>query len=197
MKDVSNTIQNYLNTEKHFTCCDLYSVTLANASTYYISGGDTDVSWNGRNWTKKMILTRGQVKASGEPNVDTMSVDIACDSNDTFGGTSFMELGHSGQLNGGVLTVYRAYFDSTNTCIGAFPVFSGKTEISSAGGLKVKLNVKAETQGLNQQIPLRVFAPQTAYMTDTNGDVVISETDTVTMLVPLKPSNNVLLRING
>lgn len=197
MKTVSQAIQEYLNIKKNFQCCDLYQLVLSNGSTYYIADYDKDVTVSGRTWTRRMIIKRGQVKTAGEPNVDTMSITIACDRNDVFDNVPFLQACHNGLLSGGILTVYRAFFDDGGQCIGHYAVFSGKTEVTGAGGLKAQLNVKAETQGLSQQVPLRIFAPQSAYKKDSDGDIVVSESDTVTMLIPLKPSNNVLLRLNG
>lgn len=196
MKAVSQAIVEYLNTNKHFECCDLYQLELANGSAYYIADYDKDVTVGGRTWDRGMIIQRGQVKAVGEPSVDAMTVTVACDREDVFGGVPFLQACHNGLLSGGILTLYRAFF-TDGQCIGHYAVFSGRTEVQSAGGLRAQLNVKAETQGLNQQVPLRIFAPQSAYKKTTDGDIVVSESDTVTMLVPLKPSNNVLLRLNG
>lgn len=196
MKAVSQAIAEYLNTHNNFHCCDLYQIVLSNGSTYYIADYDEDVTTGGRTWQHKMIVQRGQVKTIGEPNVDSMQVTISCDRNDVFGNVPFLQACHNGMLSGGILTLYRAFF-SEGQCIGHYAVFSGKTEVTGAGGLKAQLNVKAETQGLSQQVPLRIFAPQNAYVKNASGNIVVNENDTITMLVPLKPSNNVLVRLNG
>ena len=72
--------------------------------------------------------------------------------------------------------------------------FMGLCEVDSAGGIAVKLKVKSEMQGLAAYIPPRVFVGQASY-TNQSGTVVSSSTDHTNMLIPLKPSLNVLLQV--
>lgn len=42
-------------------------------------------------------------------------------------------------------------------------LFGGVVEVSKAGGIALKLTVKAETQGLNMPFPRRRYYPQAPY----------------------------------
>ena len=72
-----------------------------------------------------------------------------------------------------------------------FLFLSGSYNIVS-GGLAVKLRVKSYGQGLAAPVPARIFARQNAYA-KINGVVTTLASDTNNMVIPLKPSGNVLV----
>lgn len=193
MKSVSNDISTYMNSEKHFQACDLYTITLKSGNKYYIADYDVDVTYNGYTYNHKFgILKRGQTKLAGTPSVDSMTVTIACDKTDKVDNLPIMVACHNGNLDKAYLKITKVYFDGDDV-VGGFDVFAGICEVSSAGGLQIKLTVKSEIQGLSQLIPVRIFAPQSAY-TNVNGTITTSSTDTTSALIPLKPSQRVLVK---
>lgn len=195
MKQVSGELNNYLNNERHFLTCDLYRLALANGSIYYFCDFDVDLAYDGKVWEhNKGIFSRDQVKLSGEPTVDNMTITIACDRNDMLSTMQLMKAAHDGVLSGSNLTLYKAYFRADNTVVGVVTLFNGLCEVSSAGGLIIKLTCKSYVQGLSQSLPVRIFAPQSAYAV-VNGTVTTSSTDTTTMQIPLKPSQRVLVKL--
>jgi len=195
MKSVSPDLNTYLNSEKNFQCCDLYKMTLKGGQIYYFADYDTDVTWNSHVWQhNKGLLSRDQTKLSGEPTVDTMTVTIACDVDDKLGTTPIILGAHNGMFDKAQLALYKAYFNEQGATVGAYELFAGSVEVSSAGGIVVKLTIKSNIQGLNQLVPVRIFAPQEAYA-NVNGTVTTSSTDTVTMMIPLKPSSRVLIKV--
>lgn len=194
MKQVSTELSQYMTSEKHFETCDLYRLTLSNGTTYYIANYDIDVMANNHLWEhSKGLLLRDQIKLSGEPKVDSLSISIACDKRDLIEGIPMMKAAHDGYFSGCGITLYKAYFKN-GLIVGTVQLFDGLCEVSEAGGLHIKLMCKSLAQGLSQSVPIRIFAPQTAY-TNRNGVVTTSDTDTTTMLVPLKPSQRVLVRV--
>lgn len=206
MKKVSNELNNYLNNERNFTVIDMYALRLNDGQEFYISSGDVDVEYAGRVWKHDLfIIGREQIKLQGAPTVDTLGINIKCSSSDKLNGVPFMLACHNGMLDGAMMALYKAYFRSAGTVVGtdlqlqneivgAYKIFEGLTEVSSVGGLGVKLSVKSVVQGLAQNIPVRVFAPQSAYRND-NGTVTTSDKDEHTMLIPLKPSMRVLVKL--
>ncbi len=194
MKKVSDELNDYLNSEKHFIVTDMYALRLRDGQTFYITDSDQDIDWNGHMWRHNMFLiSRDQIKLQGTPTVDTLSVNIKCGINDMLGDLPFMLSCHNGILEGAIMGLFKAYFNDEGF-VGAFKIFEGIVEVSSAGGLGVKLSVKSVVQGLAQSVPIRVFAPQSAY-TNNNGTVTTSSADTYSMLVPLKPSSNVVVKL--
>ena len=195
MKQVDAVLNDYMNAEKHFESNDLFLLQLADGATYYITNSDNDVEWSGHTWSRDLfIIAREQVKLQGAPAVDTLSVNIKCNETDKINGVPFMAACHNGLLDGATLALYKVYFRD-GECLGAYKMFEGITEVSQAGGISVRLSVKSVVQGLSQSVPVRIFAPQTAYTANASGVVVSSSTDSYTMLIPLKPSQNVLSRI--
>lgn len=193
MKTASNAIRSILAAESSETC-DLYTLSLANGAVYYFASYSSDVSYGGITYDhKKFIIRRQQVKLSGAPSVDTLGVTIYCQSSDTIGGVPFMQACHDGALDQSTLLLSRAYFYA-GECVGVLDIFSGRCEVHSSGGLCVNLNVKSVLQGLAAPIPVRMFASQAAYV-NSNGVITTSSHDTTSMVIPLKPSGNVLLRL--
>lgn len=193
MKTVSTAIAETLAAERMKTC-DLYTLKLANGATFRYADFDKDVTYNGVTYTHGVLAFKsGQIKLQGAPTVDTLSVNVYCTPEDKIGNVPFLKACHSGMLAGSLLTLSKAYFHDSE-CIGILPVFSGKCEVVSAGGLSASLNVKSVIQGLSAPLPVRIFASQAAY-TNVNGTVTVSSSDTTSMVIPLKPSGNVLLRL--
>ena len=193
MKAASNVIRSCLASESTATC-DLYTLTLANGAVYRFASYSSDVVFGGITYDhKKFIFRRQQVKLSGAPSVDTLGVSIYCQADDTIGGVPFMQACHDGALDQSTLLLSRAYFHN-DECVGVLDIFSGRCEVHSSGGLCVNLNVKSVLQGLAAPVPVRMFASQAAYV-NSNGIITTSSRDTTSMVIPLKPSGNVLLRL--
>lgn len=194
MKKVSDSLMNYFVNEKSFLCCDLYQLALENGKKYFFASYDSDVVFNGITYNHKTFkFKRDQIQLNGEPSVDSLGVTIYCEPDDKIGDIPFIKACHDGVLDQGTLTLYKAYFDN-NKCIGLLEVFSGRTEVDTSGGLAVKLKVKSVLQGLASPIPVRMFAGQYAY-SENKGVITTSSTDVTSILIPLKPSMNVLLKV--
>lgn len=193
MKTATDIIKNCLAAEST-QVCDLYTLVLESGETYRFASFDRDVSYDGNTWTyRPFLFQRGQVKLQGAPSVDTLSVTVYCTPDDKLGDVTFMAGCHNGLLDQSMMQLCRAYF-SDGECVGIVPVFSGMCEVQQSGGLAVKLNVKSIIQGLAAPLPVRMFAAQAAYA-NSNGVIVVSENDTTSMVIPLKPSGNVLVRM--
>lgn len=193
MKTATDVIKNCLAAEST-QVCDLYTLVLESGETYRFASFDRDVSYDGNTWTyRPFLFQRGQVKLQGAPSVDTLSVTVYCTPDDKLGDVTFMAGCHNGLLDNSMMQLCRAYF-SEGECVGIVPVFSGRCEVQQSGGLAVKLNVKSIIQGLAAPLPVRMFAAQAAYA-NANGVIVVSENDTTSMVIPLKPSGNVLVRM--
>lgn len=141
---------------------------------------------------RNMIWKHDQIKTSGEPTVDTLNITVYCDAGDTIDGVPFMRLCHNGGLENSTLELRRAYVASDGSASYQVPLFKGRVEVASSGGLAVKLRVKSYGQGLAAPVPARIFARQNAYA-KINGVVTTLASDTNNMVIPLKPSGNVLV----
>ena len=50
MKEATNALAEYLNTQKNITSCDIYELTLSNGNVYRFADFDTDVTYNGKEY---------------------------------------------------------------------------------------------------------------------------------------------------
>lgn len=193
MKTLTADLKTYLKTEKNITSCDLYELRLYSGKSYYWTDTDQDILWNGKTWKhNRLMIKRQQVKLHSTISVDTLTVTIYADKNDAIESMPILKAAHSGVFDRSTMHLYRCYFRD-RAVVGAVSLFGGNVEIKSAGGITVSLTIKAKTQGLNIQFPLRKYYPQGSYTTGDNG--VISSTDSASsaLIAPFVPRKEVLL----
>lgn len=160
MKDVGTGLENYLNTEKHMTSCDLFELRLPDGGVHYYTDADKDILYDGHNYRHDVLLIkRQQVKVNDSVVVDTLSVNIKADKTAKIGNTPLLKAAHDGILDMSKLYLRRCFFRDA-VVIGAIGLFGGKVEVKSCGGLGLDLTVKAVTQGLSQEFPVRKYYPQ-------------------------------------
>lgn len=195
MKYDIDDVRSILHGSKEYECCDLYLFELEDGSIYRFADYDRDVIYQSQTWyCTPFLFSRDQVKITGAPSVETLSVVVSAEPDEGFGDLHFHNAFMSGVINQGRVSLYQIYF-TDGAVAGGFKLFEGRPEVAAAGGLQVKLLVKSVTQGLAMQVPVRTFAPQRAYVTDNAGRVVVSEADANTMMIPNKPSAKVLVRL--
>lgn len=199
MKNCSTELATILSNTSEFVCCDLFRLILNNGLAYYIADFDRDVVYQNHNYVHDgVLIERGNTKTTGEPTVDSLTINISADRqhNDVFAGKYILLAAHDGTLDDSYLTLTRAYFDKdTGAMLGGIEIFSGRCDVQSCGGISCQLVCTSECTGLNAPFPLRTFAPQNVYQETSDGDVITSSTDKNTCMIPLKPSKNVLVRI--
>ena len=193
MKNVTTALEQYLNTQRNIQSCDLYELVLNNGHHYYYADMDADIVYGGKTYRHDgLLFSREQVNLNSTVVVDTMNVQIKGGKNDDLDGVPFVKAVHNGALDRAKLYLRRCFFRD-NQIIGCIDLFGGLTEINSAGGLLVSLEIKAETSGLNMDYPIRKYYPQGSFSTDADGIVTIKESDDVAVVAPFKPQKEVLL----
>lgn len=194
MKDVDTNLATYLATVKNITSCDLYRLVLSNGNEYRYCDTDIDITYNGLVYPHNvLILSRKQTKINSTITVDSMSVTVYTGKSDKLEAKSFMKALHGGSLDRAEMYISRCYFRDL-TVVGVIDLFSGNVEVKSAGGLKVELTVKAKTQGLNMQFPLRKYYPQGTYTVNSGNKVISATTEESTCLIaPFVPRKEILL----
>ena len=203
MKTVNQALQNYLNTEKNFISCDLFELELASGNIYYYADTDCDITYNNHIYRHDaLLIKRQQIKLQGQVTVDTLGVTIYTDGDhaaDMIESQPVLAVAHNGTLDGAKMYLRRAFFNVTDgqvpaaSVVGVVSLFGGDVEIKSSGGIKLELTIKAKTQGLNKEFPIRKYYPEGCYTT--TGGVVIStgETNDTCLIAPFVPRKEVLL----
>lgn len=193
MKNVSESLETYLNTEKNMISCDLFELLLADGGRYYYTDADKSITYDGKSYLhNQLLIKRQQVKLHDNVVVDTMTVTIYADKNTRLGSKPLLAAAHDGTLDMAKLILKRCFFRG-DTVLGVIGLFGGGVEVKACGGLSLELTVKANTQGLNQEFPLRKYYPQGTYSTS-GGTVTSSNTDSDSCLIaPYVPLKEVLL----
>nr|DAE53969.1 MAG TPA: protein of unknown function DUF2163 [Bacteriophage sp.] len=193
MKTVSDALSEHLNTTQNFISCDLYALVLSNGHKYYYADTDKDVVYNGNTYLHNaLVISRDQVKINSEVVVDTMTVKINADTNDVIEGVPFLQAAHDGTLDSAWLYLRRCFFEGGNIA-GVLDLFGGVVTVKQCGGIGLELTVKAKTQGLSQEWPIRRYYPQGTYSTQ-DGEVVASDTDDDSCVIaPFVPLRETLL----
>ncbi len=194
MKDVTKDLASYLSTVKSLTSCDLYDLVLDSGNTYRYCDTDQDITYNGSIYRyNALLLSRQQIKTNPSISVDSMTVTVYCDKNDSLESKAFLRAAHDGTLDQAKLYLSRCFFNG-QTVVGAIALFGGRVEVKQAGGIKVELTVKSKTQGLNMQFPLRKYYPQGTYTLNSDSNIISSQSSEETCLIaPFVPQKEVLL----
>lgn len=194
MKDVSSQLMNHLNTARNFVSCDLYELKLVSGNTYYYTNADRDITHDGITYRHNALLVkRQQTKINDRVVVDTMTVTISANSKDTIEGKPLLLAAHDGTLDFAKLHLSRCFFRES-TVLGAIGLFGGNVEVKKCGGLSLELTIKAKTQGLSQEFPVRKYYPQGTYSTTTSGSISAGTSDDDSCLIaPFVPLKEVLL----
>lgn len=198
MKTVNGALSTHLNTQKSMLSCDLYELRLANGHVFYYADTDKDMEYDGKIYLHNSLLfSRQQIKLQSQVQVDQMTITINAAEGDTIDGVPVMQAAHAGRFDFAKLYLRRCFFRITDlmaiSVVGAIGLFGGNVEVKYCGGNELQLDVKARTQGLSQEFPLRKYYPQGAYTT-TNGTVSVSgTTDNSCLIAPFVPRKEVLL----
>ena len=193
MKAVSENLNDYLNTEKNLTSCDLYELELANGHTYYYTDADIDMHLVGKTYKHDtLLIKRQQTKLDAQVVVDSLNVTISATDSDKVEGVPIMQAVHEGLLDRAILTLKRCFFRGQSV-LDTIGLFKGYVEIRQVGGLQIQLTVKAKTQGMSQEFPRRRYYPQGSYST-TDGKVSADAEDNESCLIaPFVPLKEALL----
>ena len=192
MKEVSNELVNYLNTVKNMVSCDLFELRLADGAVYYFTNTDKSILYGGHTYRHDLVLVkRQQVKINDCVVVDTMTVNVYADKSMMLGSKNLFLAAHDGTLDMARMALKRCFFRD-NVVVGVIGLFEGRVEVKACGGIGLELTVKADTQGLNQNFPIRIYSPQGSY-TNNGGTVSAGNDEKACVVTPYIPRKEVLL----
>ena len=173
--------------------CDLYDLVLFNGNRYRWADTDKDIVYNGQVYEHDaLLIKRQQVKLNDRVVVDSMSVTINANKTDMLENKPLFQAAHDGNLDRAKLYLKRCFFRD-GSIIGAVDLFGGCVEVKQAGGIKLDLTIKAKTQGLNMEFPVRRYYPQGSYITNSAGVTTSKKTDAGAVIAPFVPLKEVLL----
>ncbi len=194
MKEVTRDLSDYLMSVKNITSCNLYDLKYATGEVERFTDADIDLVFDGNTYFhNRLLFAAEQIKINSTVVVDSMTVTITAGKEDTLRYKQALKQANDGILDRASLKLRRAFFRNT-AVVGTIPLFSGNVEVKSAGGLSLKLTIKANTQGLNVDFPVRKYYPQGLYTVNSETRVISSsDTDKSALIAPFIPRKEILL----
>lgn len=161
MRAVSNmTLLSALASRTPMFSADLFTLSLPNATTYYWTSADQDISFNGVTWSAKgPTIDRSAWGAKNTTEVPEMTVQIYTTGTDFAGGTTNLkQAAVNGLLDGAYLLLQRAFMPTfADTTMGVVTLFGGRVGAIDVTALGLKLTCTASNVLLTQNMPRRTF----------------------------------------
>lgn len=158
MRTASTALKNFLATRQPWWSADLFTLTLNTGSVITVTSADRAITYSGTTWTAVgPMFTRTSWKMSNVPDPPDMEIQINTSGTD-FSLGNLKLLAHNGLLDGSTVLLQRAVMSAPgDTTMGLVTLFSGSTSSIDIDGIGIKLNVKAKSIILQQNMPRNIF----------------------------------------
>jgi uncharacterized phage protein (TIGR02218 family) len=165
MKQASAALIALLNSGEQFAMADLYTFTLQGGTVLRYSAATTaviDVS-TGRVFALGPRFERTLIDTVIGVQVDTLSVNIYPDTTDLIGATLFLQAAWTGQFDGCLLQVERAFFGAGgwgDTTPGTVVLFAGRVSDVDCSRTGIAMSCKSHLELLDIPMPRRLWQAQ-------------------------------------
>lgn len=162
MKLASPTLIALLSASEQFIMADLYSFTLQGGGVFRYSAAMTAITdtTTGRVFTLGPKFERSMTKTVIGTQVDELDVKIYPEPTDLLGSVPWLQAAWSGQLDGALLRVERAFMPSYGvTSPGTVVLFAGRVSDIDASRTGLDLKCRSHLELLNIQMPRRLYQP--------------------------------------
>lgn len=143
-----------------FLVGDLYEITVR-GTTYYLTDRESDISWDsggGAHTYTSTVITKTRVRQGSDGTIDDLTVTVAHGGALTLGGVAWAVRALNGDLKGALLKVWRAYFSSATTVVGAILVAAGNVGPMEPTSSELRLTVRPFGAYLDGTVPRHVFS---------------------------------------
>lgn len=161
MKTASNNLISLLQTSNEFYMAEVYTITLANNAALRYTTLDSDVSWNGNNFSSQGLLLK-RSKITQAVGLETSELEIeAYPTNATIGGIGFLAAARNGALDGAFIKLERIFYPSWNSnATGGITLFYGIVgEVYPITRQGATINVKSIAELLDVPWPYMTYQP--------------------------------------
>ena len=181
MRAASTALQNFLATRQPWWSSDLFTLTLLSGSVVTVTSADRPITYGGTTWAAVgPMFTRTSWKMSNVPDPPDMQIQINTSGGD-FALGNLKLLAHNGLLDGATVLLQRAVMSAPgDTTIGLVTLFSGRTSSIDIDGIGIKLNVKALSTILQQNMPRNIFTSGCSWSLYSSGCTLSRATWTAT-----------------
>lgn len=158
MKNLSPTLQAFLQANRSYLMADLYTITLASGQALRWVDHDRDVTANG--WTHSCsaaVLTRGRIRWVIGVEVDTLDLTIAPAASTLVGGQPLLAAAVAGAFDGAQLMLERAFLDASLSVVGTVIMFVGRFADVTVGRTAMSVRVNSPLEALAIKLPKNVY----------------------------------------
>lgn len=140
---------------------DLYTFTLVGGGVYRYSGGTTAITdTNGNLFALGPKFERSKTHVVIGVQVDELDVKIYPEPSDILGSTPFLRAAWTGQFDGAVLQVERAFMSpSYGAVVGTVVMFAGRISDIDCSRTGIDMKCRSHLELLNIQMPRRLWQP--------------------------------------
>jgi uncharacterized phage protein (TIGR02218 family) len=161
MKPASSALIALLNSGQAFQMADLYTFTLSGGTVLRYSGAMTPVvdTSTGRIFVLGPKFERALINTVVGVQVDQLDVKIYPETTDLIGTIPFLQAAWTGQLDGALLQIERAFFAGSwgNTTPGTAVLFAGRVSDLDCSRSGIDMKCASHLELLNIPMPRRLY----------------------------------------
>jgi uncharacterized phage protein (TIGR02218 family) len=158
MRSCSSSLKAYLLGKPDCWSADLFTLSLADGTTIYLTSSDQAITANGHLYTNQsMTIERNTWEVKNTTDVPQLEIQMYSSGTD-FNGNNFKQLAHQGVLDGGYVQLDRAFMPNYgNLSLGTVTLFGGSVSTVTVSATGVKIIVKGMNVLMQQFMPKNMF----------------------------------------
>jgi uncharacterized phage protein (TIGR02218 family) len=157
VKPASAALIALLNSSEQFIMADLYTFTLVGGGVYNYSAATTALSVNGVSFVLGPKFERSKTKTVIGVQVDELDVKIYPEPTDMLGSIPWLQAAWTGQFDGTILQVERAFMQPYGNVIGTVVLFAGRISDIDCSRTGISMKCRSHLELLNIQMPRRLW----------------------------------------
>jgi len=154
-----------LNSATQFAMADLYTFTLQGGGVYRYSGANTAITdTSGNYFAIGPRFERSKTKLMIGVQVDELAVKIYPEPSDLLGSIPWLTAAWTGQFDGALLQVERAFMQPYGTVVGTIVLFAGRVSDIDSSRTGIDMKCRSHLELLNIQMPRRLWQPSCTHV---------------------------------
>jgi len=141
-----------------FIMADLYTFTLIGGSVLRYSAAPTALTVNGNTFALGPKFERSKVTVQVGTQIDELEIKVYADTTDLIGATLFLQAAWTGELDGALLQLERAFMPAYgDTSAGTVVLFAGRISDIDCTRSGLDIKCRSHLELLNIQMPRRLW----------------------------------------
>jgi uncharacterized phage protein (TIGR02218 family) len=165
MRQASPALIELLNSSSEFNMADLYTFILQGGGAYRYSGAQTALIDNhGNTFALGPKFERSRTRLVIGVQVDELDVNIYPEPTDLLGSVPWLTAAWTGQFDGALLQVERAFMQPYGSVVGTVVLFSGRISDIDCSRTGIDMKCRSHLELLNIQMPRRLWQPSCTHV---------------------------------